>query len=238
MKIGRATREDIDAACKLIRHLSSLEDGYQPFAEEPEEYVAFDWDDKQGVRNALELLLAAYRARPSGLERIIWGFGAMIDAELFDESVRHLATHPDLGERLRAEKTGQQAANPDRNALQVLDAGIQTWLDERMSGYTDAQYGKGQLRALLAACKASLVEPASAPLTDVVAPADLKAVPAVSGEPEASIQEVTAPSTCWKCKGPTVMVPGGENCPGERGEDSWCPECEVRFPEDEDAHKC
>ncbi len=155
MKIGRATQNDIEAACSLIQHLSTLDDGHRPCAPEDqgEEWERFDWDDKEHLQEALKLLLSKYRSPTSGLERIVWGFGAMIDAKLFDESLSHLALHPDLATRLAAEKSGEQPPGAEQVALQALQAGIQDWLDIRMAGYTDAQYGKKQLRQLLAASK-------------------------------------------------------------------------------------
>ena len=162
MKIGRATQHDIEAACSLIQHLSTLDDGHRPCAPEDqgEEWERFDWDDKEHLQDALKLVLRKYSSPPSGLERIVWGFGAMIDAKLFDESFSHLALHPDLATRLAAEKSGEQPPSAEQVALQALQAGIQDWLDVRMAGYTDAQYGKGQLRQLLDASKPA---PAEAP---------------------------------------------------------------------------
>lgn len=46
---------------------------------------------------------------------------------------------------------GEQANELSRlqGEIDRLRGGIQHWLDVRMAGYTDKQYGKGELRALL-----------------------------------------------------------------------------------------
>lgn len=106
MKIAKATKDDIEAAFKLTGLLNTISDGYCPKSDDDPDcaFVWFDPDDKQHLRILYDELKTIIDAAPGGWNRVIWGFGAIMDSGLIDENAGTLEPHPRI---LRAlEKDG------------------------------------------------------------------------------------------------------------------------------------
>lgn len=69
MKVGRATKEDINAATRLVSILDAVEEGYYPPSDKEDDEETdtfFDYDDKKHLRHFYDLVMQQVRARPDG----------------------------------------------------------------------------------------------------------------------------------------------------------------------------
>ena len=99
MKVGRATKEDINAATRLVSILDAVEEGYYPPSDKEDDEETdtfFDYDDKKHLRHFYDLVMQQVRARPAGINRVVWGFCAVIDSNITDPDCEYLKLHPDI----------------------------------------------------------------------------------------------------------------------------------------------
>lgn len=102
MNIAKATEQDIQLAYDIHAILDTVTDGYYPSLSEadtdaPEQ---FDPDNLDHLRHLHDTLVEKMRSSPSGLARVIWGFGALADPEngIIDQDSNVLALHPNLAQ--------------------------------------------------------------------------------------------------------------------------------------------
>lgn len=97
MKLAKATKEDIEAAMKLTGLLNTIDDGYYPADDDEDsdgDLIYFDPEDIKHLRTLYDKLTSIMAEAPGGWNRVIWGFGAIMDTELLDPNAETLEVNP------------------------------------------------------------------------------------------------------------------------------------------------
>ena len=124
MKMAKATEEDIKASLLLLGILNDVDGGGYPRGldgeSDPDAPEEFDKDDEQHLRVFYDRVMYCVKVRPSGIDRVVFGFATIMDNDILNPAVSHLELHPrfkDSAEFL--EKLYEVRNEPDKMLIMI-----------------------------------------------------------------------------------------------------------------------
>lgn len=98
MKMAKATEADIALALELMRIVSAIGDGVVPKGnvqeQDDDETEFFDSDSHEHLTTLLTGIQEIAERDRSCLNRVVWGMQVILDSDLLDKKLDHLAPNP------------------------------------------------------------------------------------------------------------------------------------------------
>lgn len=111
MQVAKATDRDMEAAMTIAGMLCDVDRGFFPRSPD-EECGEYDPDNVDHLKPFHDRVMSAYDTAPGGMNRVVFGFHAMMCSNIVDLGKDHLALHPRITTALDATEDCEEEVLP------------------------------------------------------------------------------------------------------------------------------